>query len=155
MGWHPPKSKSAVSCGFARLQLFCFSSRKRWKALKILGFSGVSRSGTLFAKYFCFSAVPCGCAVYQLVGEKDLSLYLDKGVSFWGVFWENTLQAREFFQQSHAICPCEYSISHAALHGCSPKGSLTLLPQHEGRKNDTFFQIFSKFFRRPISVRPA
>ena len=26
MGWHPPKSKSEVSCGFARSQVLCFSS---------------------------------------------------------------------------------------------------------------------------------
>lgn len=40
----------------------------------------------------------------------------------------------------------------AVLHGCSQKRSLTLLPQHEGRKNDTFFRLFSKFFRRPLST---
>ncbi len=153
MRWHTPKSKSEVSCGFAGSQVFCFSSQKWRKVLKTLGFSGVPRSGTLFEKNFWFSVVLCGCFVYQLVWENVLSLYLDKGVSFWGCFGKKLCKRAIFFQQSHAIHSCEDSI--AVLHGCSQKRSLTLLPQHEGRKNDTFFQIFSKNLRCPLSLRPA
>ena len=128
-------------CEIAGFLLF---EPKAAKVLKTLGFSGVPRSGTLFEKNFWFSVVPCGCFVYQLVWENVLSLYLDKGAPFWGVFWEKLCKCASFFSRVMPYAPVKSR--SATLHGCSPKGSLTLLPQHEGRKNDTLFQIFSKFF---------
>ena len=123
--------------------------------LKTLGFSGVPRSGTLFAKkLLVFRGSVRSHPFISSLGKTSSHLYLDKGVSFWGVFWEKTLQTRDIF--SCRVMPfAPMRIRSAVLHGCSQKGSLTLLPQHEGRKNDTFFQIFLNFFRRPISVRPA
>ena len=144
MRWHTPKSKSEVSCGFAGSQVFCFSSQKWRKVLKTLGFSGVPRSGTLFEKNFWFSVVPCGCFVYQLVWENVLSLYLDKGVSFWGVFWEKTVQAREFFQQSHAVCACEDSIRSTARP--QPKRISHSLTATCGAKKRHVFSDFLKIF---------
>ena len=129
-------------CGIAG---FLFFGLKAAESVENTGlFRCATEWHTVCKKTFGFPWFRAVASFHQLVGEKVLSLYLDKGVSFWGVFWEKTLQARDFFSRVMSYAPMK--TRSAVLHGCSRKESLTLLPQHEGRKNDTFFQVFSKFF---------
>lgn len=148
MRWHTPKSKSEVSCGFAGSQVFCFSSQKWRKVLKTLGFSGVPRSGTLFEKLLVFRGSVRLLRLSARLEKRPLTILGQRGVVM-GKHFASSL----FFSRVIPYTPVK--TRSAVLRGCSRKGSLTLLPQHEGRKNDTFFRFFSKFFWRPLSLRPA
>ena len=113
MGWHPPKSKSEVSCGFAGSQVFCFSGRKQRKALKTLGFSGVPRSGTLFAKkLLVFRGSVRLLPFISSLGKKSSHYTWTKGCRFGGCFGKKLCKFAKFIQQSHAIRSCEDSIHH-------------------------------------------
>lgn len=81
-------------CGIAG---FLFFGLKAAESVENTGLFRCATEWHTVCKNFWFSVVPCGCFVYQLVWENVLSLYLDKGVSFWGVFWEKSLQTREIF----------------------------------------------------------
>lgn len=87
------------------------------------------------------------------LGKRPLTILGQRGVVLGGVLGKIFANARNFYSRVMPYTPVK--TRSAALHGCSPKESLTLLPQHEGRKNDTFFRFFSKFFWRPLSLRPA
>ena len=82
-------------CGIAGFLLFELKSAE---SVENAGVSGVTRGGTLFAKkQFGFPRFRAVASFHQPVLEEVLSSYLDKGVSFWGAFWEKTLQTREKF----------------------------------------------------------
>jgi len=101
MGWHTPKSKSEVSCGFAGSQVFCFSSQKRRKVLKTLGFSGVPRSGTLFAKkLLVFRGSVRLLPFISSLGKASSHHTWTKGYHFGGVLGKNFANARNISAES-------------------------------------------------------
>ena len=119
--------------------------------MKTLGYSGVTRGGTLFAKKL---SVFRGCVrllrLSVRLGKRPLTILGQRGVVLGGVLGKNFASSQNFFSRVMPSAPVK--TRSTTLYDCSPKGSLTLLPQHEGRKNDTFFQIFSKNLRRPLSL---
>jgi len=103
-------------CEIAGFVLFELKSAE---CIETLGFSGVTPGGTLFAKkLLVFRGSVRSLPFISSLGKSPLTILGQRGVVLGGVLGK-TLQARECFQQSHAICPYEDSI--AVLHGCSQK----------------------------------
>ena len=112
--------------------------------MKTLGFSGVTLGGTLFAKkLLVFRGSVRSHPFISLFWKKSSHYTWTKGCRLGGCFGKKLCKLAIFLAES---CHTPVKIRSATLHGCSQKRSLTLLPQHEGRKNDTIFLIFSKFF---------
>ena len=130
-------------CGIAG---FLFFGLKAAESVENTGFfRGDTGWHPVCKKTFGFPWFRAVASFHQPVLEEVLSSYLDKGgVVLGGVLGKNFANARNILSRVMPYAPVKTRSS--ALHSCSQKGPLTLLPQHAGRKNDTFFQIFSKFF---------
>lgn len=110
--------------------------------------------GTLFAKkLLVFRGSVRLLRLSARLGKRPLTILGQRGVVLGGCLGKKLCKLANFFSRVMPFAPVK--IRSAVRQGRSPKGSLTLLPQHEGRKNDTIFRFFSKNLRCPLSLRPA
>ena len=129
-------------CGIAGFLLFELKSAESVENTGL--FRCATEWHTVCKKTFGFPWFRAVASFISSFGKTSSHYTWTKECRFGGYFGKNFANARNFYSRVMPYAPVK--IRSATLHGCSPKGSLTLLPQHEGRKNDTFFQIFLNFF---------